>query len=71
MNDSEHSGISKKKIYGAGTVLALIVSVPAIIAFVVAEAVINDFFISIAISAIVYFVAMGFSIRISKKLSAI
>ncbi|MEM2759979.1 MAG: hypothetical protein QXU32_04495 [Nitrososphaerales archaeon] len=69
MSNAEDSGISKKKIYGVGTILALIISVPAIIAFLVAQSITKNFFISITISAIVYFVAMGFSIKISKKLS--
>jgi ABC-type Mn2+/Zn2+ transport system permease subunit len=68
-DSSKEPGVSKKKIYGAGTILALIISIPAIIAFLVAQSLIDNFFISIGISAIVYFVAMGFSIKISKKLS--
>lgn len=66
---SKDPNISKKKIYGKGTIIALVISVPAIIAFVIADSIIDNFFISIGISAIVYFVAMGFSIKLSKKLT--
>jgi len=70
MSDSSgDSRVSKKKIYGAGTILALIMSVPAVIAFLVARAVTDNFYISIAISAIVLFIGWGFSLKISKKLA--
>ncbi len=68
---SKDSNVTKKKIYGVGTILALIISIPGIIAFIIANSVTDNFFISIAISAIVYFIAMGFSIKIAKKLSKI
>ena len=68
---SKDSNVTKKKIYGAGTILALIISIHGIIAFIIANSVIDNFFISITISAIVYFIAMGFSIKIAKKLSKI
>ena len=68
-NSSNDSGLSKKKMYGGGTIIALITSVPAIIAFLITRIITDNFYISMAISAIVYFVAMGFSIKISKKLS--
>jgi ABC-type Mn2+/Zn2+ transport system permease subunit len=68
-DSSKDSGVSKKKIYGAGTILALIMSVPAIIAFLLARTVTDNFYISIAISAIVLFIGWGFSLKISKKLA--
>lgn len=68
-SSSKDSGVSKKKTCGGGTIIALIISIPAIIAFLVARIITDNFYISIATSAIVYFVAMGFSIKISKKLS--
>lgn len=68
-DSSEGAGLSKKRIYGAGTVIALVISVPAIVAFLIANSITDNFYISIAISAAVYFIAMGFSIKISKMFS--
>jgi hypothetical protein len=72
MSDSSKGpDISKKKMYGAGTILALIISVPGIIAFLIAYNITDNFFVSIGISAIVYFIAMGFAIKISNKFTKI
>ena len=49
---SKDSNVTKKKIYGAGTILALIISIPGIIAFIIANSVIDNFFISITITSI-------------------
>jgi hypothetical protein len=62
--------MSKKKIYAAGTILALIMSVPAIVAFVVTRYITDSFFTSLAVSVIILFIGWGFSLKIAKKLSS-
>ena len=63
--------ISKKNLYAAGTVIAIIISVPGIIAFVVAWKVSGEMLTGLIISAVVYFISMGFSIKISKKMKVV
>ena len=69
--DSDHKKISKKNIYAVGTVLAIFMSVPGIIAFVVAWKVGGNMFTALIISAIVYFISMGFSVKISRKMKVV
>lgn len=63
--------ISKKNIYTAGTILALIISIPAIVAFLVAWKVGGSMFTALIVSIVVYFISMGFSVKISKKMKTV
>jgi len=62
--------ISALKIFLNGTLLALIISVPAIISAVLFHYVIKtNMIITISAGIITLFVAMGFGYKISKRLS--
>jgi hypothetical protein len=70
--NSENSNmrISALKIFLNGTLLALIISVPAIISTVLFHYVIKtNLIITISAGIITLFVAMGFGYKISKRLS--
>ena len=55
----------------AGTILALIISVPRIIAFLVAWKVGGSMLNALIVSIIVYFISFGFSVEISKKMKVV
>jgi len=69
--DSGSKKISKKNIYTAGTILALIISIPAIVAFLVAWKVGGNMFTALIVSIFVYFISLGFSVKISKKMKVV
>jgi len=51
-----------------GTVMASIITVPSLTAFLVSWTVLEDLIQAAIVGAVVHFVAMGFSLKISKKL---
>ena len=50
-----------------GTVMASIITVPSLIAFFVSWTVLDDLIQAAIVGAVVHFIAMGFSLKISKK----
>lgn len=69
--DSDRKKIPKKNVYAFGTILAIIISVPGIVAFLVAWKLGGNMLNALIISAIVYFISMGFSVKISKKMKVV
>jgi len=73
LNSNSENGdvkISALKIFLTGTLLALVIAVPAIISTVVFHYVIKtNLIITISAGIITLFVAMGFAYKISKRLS--
>ena len=51
-----------------GTIIAGIVTIPSITSFVIAWIVLDNLMQAIIIGAVIHFIAMGFSLKISKKL---
>ena len=69
MSDEGSSKLTKRQIALRGTVIAFIVTVPSLVIFGVVWVLIDDLIVAAVAGAIVHFVAMGFSLKISKKLS--
>lgn len=69
--DSDPKKVSKKNIYAAGTILALIISIPGIVAFIVVWKLSESMFTALIVSIIVYFISLGFSVKISKKMKVV
>ncbi|MDQ3838644.1 MAG: hypothetical protein M3297_05180 [Thermoproteota archaeon] len=64
------SRLTGKKLFLNSTVLALIISLPAIVVTLILHYVIKtDLIVTLSASLIVLFIAMGFGVKISKKLS--
>src|ERR671911_2874337 len=64
------SKLTKEKLFLTSTVLALLISLPAIaIALIMHYIIKTDLLLTVLTSLIGLFIAMGFSIKISKKLS--
>jgi ABC-type bacteriocin/lantibiotic exporter with double-glycine peptidase domain len=62
--------IKKGNIFATSTILALIISLPAIAVTLILHYVIRtDLILTVSVSLVVLFLAMGFSYKISKKLA--
>ena len=59
-----------KEIILKGTIIATFVIVPSLLAFFLSWMILDDLIQAAIIGAIVHFIAMGFSLKISKKFFA-
>ena len=66
--DEKTGKLTIKEIFLKGSIIAMIVTVPSITAFAVSWNILDDLFQAIIIGAVVHFIAMGFSLKISKKI---
>jgi len=62
------SKLSVREIVLRGTILAIIITVPSIIIFVISWIVLEDLIFAAVLGAVVHFTSMGFSLKISKKI---
>jgi len=60
--------LTMKEIVLKGSIIAILVTVPSVIAFIISWTILDDLIQAAIIGAIIHFVAMGFSLKISKKL---
>ena len=67
-SDNKSGKLTMKDIVLKGSIIAIIVTIPSITTFVIAWLVLDDLIQAAIIGAVVHFIAMGFSIKISKKL---
>jgi len=68
LSDDNNSKLSIKEIAIRGTIIAVIITVPSLISFVIAWTVLNDLLYAVILGGAVHFITMGFSLKISKKL---
>ena len=66
--DEKPVKLTKKEIFLRGSIIALITTIPSLIVFVLVWFLLDNVMIGAISGAIVHFVAMGFSLKISKKL---
>jgi hypothetical protein len=66
-SDNTTGKLTIRDIVLKGSIIAVIVTVPSIVSFVIAWMILNDLIQAAIIGAIVHFTAMGFSLKISKK----
>ncbi len=59
---------TKRDIMLRGTVIAVLISVPSLVAFVLVWIILGDMILGAILGAIIHFIAMGFSLKISKRL---
>jgi hypothetical protein len=60
--------LSIRDIALKGSIIALIVTIPSLFVFVIVWIILDDLFLGVILGAFVHFLAMGFSLKISKKL---
>jgi hypothetical protein len=68
LTDKESTKLSIRDIALKGTIIALIVTVPSLLTFVLVWIILDDLFLGVILGAFVHFIAMGFSLKISKKI---
>jgi hypothetical protein len=62
------SKLSIFEIVLRGTIIATIISVPSLTSFVLIWMIFDDLILGITVGIVIHFIAMGFSLKISKKL---
>ena len=67
--NSDKYPVSKSTYYTASTIVAMVMAIPGIIALLSVRSYTSDIATQVVISSIVFFVAMGFSFKISKKIA--
>jgi hypothetical protein len=68
LSDTTKSKLSIPEIVLKGTIIAVIITVPSIMAFLLSWFILNDFMTAVILGGIVHFIAMGFGLKISKKI---
>ena len=66
--DKKNPKLTKQDVLLKGTIIAIIITVPSLVTFIIIWFVLDDLITAMIIGAIVHFIAMGFSLKISKKL---
>ena len=67
MNDKKFR-LSINQIVLRGTIMAVIITVPSLVSFMVSWIILDDLLYAVIVGAIIHFIAMGFSLNLSKKL---
>ena len=67
-NDDKANKLTMKDIFLKGSIIAIIVTIPSIVSFMIAWFILDDLLFAALIGAVIHFIAMGFSLKISKKL---
>ena len=68
LSDPTKSKLKISEIVLKGPIMATIVTVPSIIAFLIIWIILDNLVTAIIVGGIIHFIAMGFSIKISKKI---
>ena len=66
-SDNKTGKLTMRDIVLKGSIIAVIVTVPSIVSFMVVWMILDDLIQAAIIGAAVHFIAMGFSLKISKK----
>jgi len=66
-SDNKTGKLTMRDIVLKGTIIAVIVTIPSIVSFMVIWMILDDLIQAAIIGAVVHFIAMGFSLKISKK----
>ena len=66
-SDNKTGKLTMRDIILKGTIIAVIVTIPSVVSFMVIWMILDDLIQAAIIGAVVHFIAMGFSLKISKK----
>ncbi len=66
-SDKKTGKLTMRDIVLKGTIIAVIVTIPSIVSFMVIWMILDNLIQAAIIGAVVHFIAMGFSLKISKK----
>ena len=68
MSDPTKSKLSISEIILKGTIMGTIVTIPSIIVFLISWTILDNLITAVIVGGIVHFIAMGFSLKISKTI---
>ena len=68
LSDPSKSKLKISEIMIKGTIMATILTVPSIIAFLITWVILDNLINAAIVGGAVHFIAMGFSLKISKKI---
>jgi len=68
LSDDKQTKLSIREIALRGTIIAAIITIPSILAFVLTWTILDNLIYAAILGAIVHFIAMGFSLKIAKKI---
>ena len=68
VSDNKQPKLSIREIALRGTIIATIITVPSIVTFLLIWVVLDNLIYAAILGAVVHFIAMGFSLKISKKM---
>ena len=68
MSDPSKSKLKISEIMLKGTIMATILTVPSITAFLITWVILDNLINAAIVGGVVHFIAMGFSLKISKKI---
>jgi len=68
LSDPSNSKLKISEIMLKGTIMATILTVPSIIAFLITWVILDNLINAAIVGGVVHFIAMGFSLKISKKI---
>ena len=66
-SDNKTGKLTMRDIVLKGSIIAVIVTIPSIVSFIVIWMILDNLIQAAIIGAVVHFIAMGFSLKISKK----
>jgi len=66
-DDEQSAKLTMREIVLRGSIIAIIITIPSIIAFVLTWVLLDDLIYGFILGAMVYFIAMIVSLKISKK----
>jgi hypothetical protein len=67
-SDNKTGKLTVRDIVLKGSIIAVIVTVPSIVSFMIFWMILDNLIQAAIIGAVIHFIAMGFSLKISKKL---
>ena len=68
MSEDKQTKLSIREIAVRGTIIAAIITIPSILVFVLTWMIMDNLIYAAILGAIIHFIAMGFSLKISKKI---
>ena len=68
LSDPSKSKLKISEIMLKGTIMATILTVPSIIAFLITWVILDNLINAAIVGGVIHFIAMGFSLKISKKI---
>jgi len=68
LTNNKINKLTVKEILLKGTIIAVIIAIPSLVSFMVAWTLLDNLLIAALIGIVIHFIAMGFALKISKKL---